>query len=246
MMVWIMKLSILFIFSSFFLCSCLAPIQVPLETISYSSSLSEKESPKKLFVFLHGRGGNALQFEEADFINLVEEKNISADMIAVEAHLGYYIQEQLLPRLKQDVIEPAKRKGYEEIWLVGVSMGGLGALLYAQAYPSDIAGLLTLAPYLGEPELSQEILDVGGLGEWSAPVEGDYAVQLWKWLQKYVKQAQLSPKIYLGYGNADYFTYSNDLLAAHLPKNRVFVESGGHHWSVWKKIWEKFLSVEMP
>ena len=53
----------------------------------------------------------------------------------------------MVDRLKEDVINPAKEKGYTKIWLVGISLGGLGSLLYAMEHPSDIEGMLVLAPY---------------------------------------------------------------------------------------------------
>ena len=47
------------------------------------------------------------------------------DMVAPNAHFGYYFGETLVNRLKVDIIDPSKVKGYENVWLVGASMGGL-------------------------------------------------------------------------------------------------------------------------
>ncbi|MGE5173202.1 MAG: hypothetical protein ACM3MD_05175 [Betaproteobacteria bacterium] len=51
-------------------------------------------------------------------------------MIVVNAHMGYYLNGTVFTRLKEDVIEPAKARGYDQIWLVGNSLGGYGSISY--------------------------------------------------------------------------------------------------------------------
>ena len=49
------------------------------------------------------------------------------DCVAVDATIGYYLDGSVANRLQREIIELARTLGYREIWLVGVSMGGLGA-----------------------------------------------------------------------------------------------------------------------
>ena len=57
------------------------------------------------------------------FLEKIEDKDF--DVISVDAHFGYYKNRDLVPRLHDDVITPAQQNGYEKIWLLGVSMGGM-------------------------------------------------------------------------------------------------------------------------
>ena len=70
-------------------------------------------------------------------------------------------------RLREDVIGPARSGGYSTIWLVGISLGGLGAGLYTGHYPGDVASLVLLAPFLGEAPIIEEIAAAGGVRTWN-------------------------------------------------------------------------------
>ena len=168
-----------------------------------------------------------------------------ADLLVVDAHFGYYARGTVLKRLHEDIVLPARAHGYTTRWLVGISMGGLGALLYAREYPGDIDGLMLLAPYLGEARLITEIKAAGGVKSWSRADRhaADVLDQLWCWLQGYDVNSTQFPTIYLGFGDADPFASANRLLAELLPANHVFVTAGGHDWPTWQRLWEAFLGA---
>src|SRR5690625_7185109 len=84
-------------------------------------------------------------------------------MLAADAHFRYYRERTFVQRLHEDIILPARQQGYQHIWLLGLSMGGFGAVLYCNEHPQMIDGLMFLAAYPGEPALVQEIHDSGGL-----------------------------------------------------------------------------------
>ena len=88
-------------------------------------------------------------------------------------HFGYYLRRTAIERLREDVIVPAQRKGYGEIDLVGISLGGFGALYYAMHHPGEIARLFLLAPYLGEQPVVREICTAGGVKNTNDPT-GEY------------------------------------------------------------------------
>jgi len=214
--------------------------KVPIKTIYYKH---QGEGKNYLLVFLHGRGGSARDFGENGFIQEIRKKGLLVDMVSVEAHMGYYGDRSIVIRLKEDVIDPAKAEGYEHIWLVGVSMGGFGALLYTMAYPEDVDGMLLLSPYLGDPPVIKEISESGGVLKWN-PKEidkTDWQRELWRWLQTYTSKPQNISKLYLAYGLDDMFYPANSLLAEVLPGKYVLTVKGSHNWSTWMALWSEFI-----
>ncbi|HYQ90986.1 MAG TPA: alpha/beta hydrolase-fold protein, partial [Candidatus Competibacteraceae bacterium] len=184
-------------------------------------------------------------FEINGFIKTVFRHPLPADLIVVDAHVGYYAHGTVLKRLHEDILRPARAHGYKKRWLVGISMGGLGALLYAREYPGDIDGVLVLAPYLGEASLIAEIEAAGDVKNWNHTGRHAAAVlpQLWCWLQGYNPNSGRFPTIYLGFGDRDPFAPANQRLAELLPANHVFVTAGGHDWVTWQRLWEAFLGA---
>ncbi len=79
----------------------------------------------------------------------------------------------MVERLKADIINPAKAKGYEKFWLVGTSMGGLGALIHSRFYPEDAEGVFVISPFLGYDKIIGEIGSQGGLRQWEP---GEYTI----------------------------------------------------------------------
>lgn len=230
------------------LCGCIPPTKVPIETIHYGAG--DIKDPRLLFVFLHGNGDRNSVFDQEGLVGAVRARGLPVDMISVDAHIGYYMNGTILTRLKEDVIEPARARGYRHIWLIGNSLGGFGSLSYAREYPNEITGVVLLGPYLGERPLINEIRHAGGLLRWEpgdVPLNAkeDSERHIWIWLKEHSKSGQFKagdkPKIYLGYGTNDRLTYAQDLLATLLPPKQVIAIDGGHNWSTWKKLWDRFL-----
>ncbi len=222
-------------------CSLFFPTSVPIPVVDYPLGQTRADH---LLIILPGRGDEPEDFQKAGFVDILRESGLSVDVVAVDAHFGYYYQRSLLPRLTEDVIEPALARGYQHIWLLGVSMGGLGALLFAQAHPEWIEGLLLLAPFLGDEDVISEIESAGGLAAWTPPAEldpDDYQRKLWTGLKPYATGGTNLPKILLGWGNEDDFAQANQLLAALLPPAQVFQTQGGHEWQPWRELLSAFL-----
>jgi hypothetical protein len=49
--------------------------------------------------------------------------------------------------------------------------------------------------------------------------------------------------LYLGYGRDDRFAQGLDLMTQALPPATVQVIEGGHDWSTWSALWERFLDL---
>ena len=197
-----------------------------------------------LLVLLPGSYSVPEEFEQEGFVQAVHDHRLAADLLLVDAHVGYYHRRTIVDRLQADVIVPARARGYRHIWVAGVSIGGLGALLHAEAQPGELDGLVLLAPYLGTPLVAKDIANAGGLAAWRAPpfpVELDLDAGLWRWLQQQTSAGARGPQLWLGYGRSDRFAANAAVLQQALPATQVFTAPGGHDWPVWTGLWQRML-----
>ncbi len=182
-----------------------------------------------LLVMLPGAEMSAREFEA----NGLLDGEGPVDRIAVETGMECYLDETSVQRLHDAVILPAQARGPVRIWLLGISLGGLGALLYAQAHPDRIAGILLLAPFIGSRGLIAEAERAGGLRHWRAPDKTTSERRLLTWLGTGVSL----PDMHLAYGQDDRFAAAHRLLADLLPAERVITAPGGHDWPTWCRLW---------
>jgi pimeloyl-ACP methyl ester carboxylesterase len=202
------------------------------------------ETPSEtLIVMLPGRGGNMKDFGEAGFLALSNEAGVSSDIVTVDLHEGYYYNRTMIDRLRIDVVQPALKKGYKKIWFVGVSLGGFGSLMYTKQGSANVAGILAIAPYLGE-KIVKEIQHAGGIHKW-VPIKNSsgeqYEVDLWKWL----KQGHSNVPLYLMFGDDDRMVESHKMLAELLPQDHIIEIPGGHNWKTWTALWKLFLQRKL-
>ncbi|MDP4626148.1 MAG: alpha/beta hydrolase-fold protein [Akkermansiaceae bacterium] len=210
------------------------PAHVPVKTLSAGNPAG-----KELVVFLPGRWSLVGEFKKEGLFQIAEEKWPEARLVAPDLHLGYYQSQAASQRLHEDIILPAKASGVETIRLVGVSMGGLGALIYDLEHPGEIDEIYLLAPFLGEEEAIAEIEAAGSLRKWKPGTieEKDFSRRLWvglreKWLEKGDR-----PTLYLGCGTEDRLAPSSRLLAQEfLSEGDTTWLPGGHDWPVWRKL----------
>jgi pimeloyl-ACP methyl ester carboxylesterase len=216
--------------------------KAPLDVLTYAS-LDEPVEHKRLIVFMRGLGGSHESFEKEGLVEDVRTRHMPYDMAAPNAHYGYYVGRTLIERLRTDVIAPAKAEGYEEIWLIGFSMGGLGSLLYLKEYPEDIEGVYLIAPFLSLGFIQNEILEAGGLRHWDPgeyDPESDWQRMLWHWLKEEVADNR-DMNIHISYGIDDTYVKGQQLLADVLPSERVTSISGGHDYETFRALWQKLL-----
>jgi hypothetical protein len=223
------------------LAGCAWFAKAPMDVLYYAAD--EGNAQKNLFIFMRGIGGSHRSFEEEGLVEDVRSMGLPFDMAAPNAHLGYYTGRTLIVRLKADVIDPARRQGKDNIWLVGFSMGGLGSLLYLREHPEDVEGICLVAPFLGDDDLIEEIQAAGGVRNWLPGVynpEEDYQRMLWHWIKDNVSGDAPLP-IYLGCGTEDDFAPACALLAELLPEGNVVNIPGGHDYPTFKALWDRFL-----
>lgn len=215
----------------------------PLKTAHHYWKPGERQ--ERLLVYLPGRGDHAEDFERRGLWEALRERDLPFDAVAAEAHLGYYFKMNLVDRLREDVLKPAREQGYQEIWVVGNSLGGLGALLTEKLHPGTWSGMFLIAPFLGDDRnLYREFEDAGGVRHWQPRGEfakTDFSPRLWQWLKDWPEERQSRPPTYLGYGDGDRLRLGIDHLAPLLPEERVIEEPGGHQWSTWLPLWQAML-----
>ncbi|MFK7742449.1 MAG: alpha/beta fold hydrolase [Planctomycetota bacterium] len=198
-----------------------------------------------LVVLLHGIHDGPDDFTRHGFVERIQSANPELDVIAVDGHLGYYIRGLLAERVHQDIVKPYRER-YDHIWLVGISLGGLGAMTYAADYPHSVDGVVLLAPFLGSAEVIDEVRAAGGVRSWTArerehaedPMQR-LAYDAWSWARTLAEHAAESPIVYLGFGETDRFVNAHNLLAEALPADRVLTHDGGHDWSTWTPLFDE-------
>jgi len=227
-------------------CALWRPATVPLRTVAAPARCERPVDT--LLVLLPGSYSLPEDFVREGFVKTVRERHLRADIVMVDAHVGYYQNRSVVVRLADDVIQPARAKGYRHVWLAGISIGGVGAMLYADAHPDDVDGVVLLAPYLGTQLTAKEVRVAGGLARWPAPLPaGDANVDpiLWRWLQRQTTSAPGAKALplFLGYGLDDRFAYNHAVLAEAMPPSHVFTVPGGHDWPAWRPLWERVVGA---
>lgn len=210
----------------------------------FAAAASGRRAPT-LMILLPGAYDTPADFVREGFVDAVRRRGLALDMLLLDAHVDYYLGGQVLELLRNEV-RAARARGYERVWLAGISLGGHGALLLASRHGAEIDGVLVLAAFLGRRDLPSAVARAGGLASWDgvlATADPDDLV-LWRWLRgRLVEQDPARPAVWLGYGEDDRFIASNRLLAAELPAEQVLRTAGGHAWEPWRELWERFLDA---
>ena len=230
---------LLFLVPFFFVGCASRPLIVPVPVVEVVSSDFLLEE-RVLVVLLPGARSVAGDFVKYGFGGAAQEVlGGRADVVAVDLHRGYYEAQSMARLLHKQVVQPARAKGYREIWLAGVSMGGFGAVLYDLKYPGEADRLLLTAAFLGEEEAVAEVREAG-LAGWEPDEIGeeDFSRKFWSGVKR---SDGLGPeRVFVGYGESDRFAEDNAFFASTLgivPR----ITAGGHTWKPWKKLWPLLL-----
>jgi S-formylglutathione hydrolase FrmB len=214
-------------------CAWMYPTAVPLHDAWYPRAATGSAST--LLVLLPGRGDDLQAFAAHGFVDDVRASGAPVDIVAVDAHLGYYLRSTIVDRLWTDVVEPARRRGYAHVWIAGISMGGLGALALAREHGDALERVIVLAPFLGPKDLLEQIAAAGGPARWTPTDPSDRYQRLWAWLGG----PSPKPTLQLAFGTDDRLAPGHRLLAQLLPPDAVLEEAGGHEWVTWRKLWRR-------
>lgn len=204
------------------------------------------EQQDRVIVFLPGLRDSYRDFVDRGLWQGLREHDLAFDAIMVDARLRYYKDRSLADRLWQDVVQPAREAGYEEVWVVGNSLGGLGALLSEKLYPGIWDGRILLAPFLGkDKELFDAFDEAGGAVNWKPTREYGkeaFAGRLWSWVVKPSTREKLATRTYLGYGESDRLRRGIGYFVTILSEDHVYPVSGSHNWKTWRVAWDRILA----
>lgn len=208
--------------------------------------LPSDQGSHRLVVVLPGRRDRLESLRRSGVGEAIQRVWPDADVLFAELSMPYYLDRSATRRLHDEVLMPARRRAYTEIWLVGASLGGMGAILYDRDYPGQVDGMLLLAPYLGERPVHDEIRTAGGLAGWEPgryPPESTDGWQrdLWKHLKTWQREPERTRDVWLAYGEGDYLRDAMPLLEPVLPAGQVLVAPGKHAWSTWTPLTEEVL-----
>ncbi|HMH17805.1 MAG TPA: alpha/beta hydrolase-fold protein [Burkholderiales bacterium] len=218
-------------------CFTIGNSTVAIATVPVAAPRSSSEHT--LVIVLPGLGDDAQDLNDHDIAGAIHESWPEADVLLTSATLAYYRDGKLVPRLHDEIVEPARRKGYHRIWLAGASLGGMGALLYEREHPGELTGIVLFAPFLGNNELLDEIRAAGGPRKWDpgpmpAEMNGDnFQRQVWKMVKGWADRPELVRRVWLASGTSDYMIEGTRLLAAELSAVHYLELPGGHTWGVW-------------
>ena len=191
----------------------------------------------RLVVVLPGRGDSLDGLVRHRVAAMVQRQWPDADVLLTGLTLPYYRAGVAVPRLDREIVQPARAR-YRQVWLAGISLGGLGALLYDQAHPGVVDGLLLMSPYLGDAPIRREIASAGGLDAWQpGPVQPmgpkTFQRELWRYLQAWRDQPRRTASTWLAYGDRERFRRAIELASPRLPRGHVLMLSGHHDWALW-------------
>jgi len=192
-------------------------------------------------VMLPGAGDRPEDLIAQGFVGALRERSLPVDVVVVDAHMDYYLERSIVEHLASDVIVPARSPRSDRLWLMGISLGAMGAVAYARAHVGAVEGMILIAPFFGTRGLIAEVERAGGLMRWCAANVHDDERALVTWLKNYRPDDPDSPKIFLGYGTEDRFLPASVMLAPHLPVGRVATVAGGHDWATWLEVWRRLL-----
>ena len=208
--------------------------------ISYKASSTQ--APTAL-IMLPGAKDKPQDFVDNHFIDLLQKQNLPIDVFIPNAHMDYYLEKTIDSYLHHKVVAPISNQGYINIWLLGISLGGFGALSYIEKYPGKISGAVLLAPFLGTRGFIAKVAQKGGIDAWPPELLDmtDDEHRVLRWLQGYDDKNPLMPKLYLAYGKEDRFAMASQLMENKLPSERCLSLSGGHDWATWQTLWKELL-----
>jgi pimeloyl-ACP methyl ester carboxylesterase len=216
-------------------CSAGGDVRRPIPTAFVATA----QPAQRLVVVLPGRGDDLDSLARRGIAQAIHRQWPDADVILTGLTLPFYRQGRAAQRLREEVLLPARKRGYSQVWLAGISLGGLGALMYDRAYPGAIDGMLLISPYLGDRPLYREIQAAGGLDRWQPGPERaftpeTYQRELWRYIRRWSdRQHPPTPSVWLAYGDKERFHDRIALLASRLPAGHAFELPGHHNWTLW-------------
>ena len=206
----------------------------------------DSSAERILLLMLPGAKNTPQQLADYGFIRALRERGLPVDVLVLDAHVDLYLERADIERLLLQTLDEVRASGYRRIWLLGISLGGTGAMLCATQHWAEIEGVLLLAPFLGTRGIIAEVQAAGGLQKWQAGEIGsrDYERALLEQLKCSPPGTADFPPVFLGYGREDRYRGSSIMLSEYLPGQQIAIIPGDHDWETWVMLWQKLLDLQ--
>ena len=170
-----------------------------------------------LLVLLPGAYMTPEHFAANGFFADASVRHLKLDIVAVDLGLDAVSSGDALPAVIEQILVPARVR-YRQVWLGGISLGGLLALCLNADHPGLVDGLCLIAPYPGSRLTTNAVKRAGGLNGWqpTAVDLSDPEFRAYRWLK--------APP-------------------AGFPVAARCALPGDHDWPVWRNLWEHFLNI---
>lgn len=211
------------------------PVPRPTETPIPTRIHGNVDRARRVYILLPGVHDTLDTFQSKGFIDIARAElrgREPAAFIAVDAHLGYYRDQSFDRRIEDDIIGRFQGK---RLTLVGVSLGGLGALATARRFPDLFDDIVLLAPFLGRAKLVERIRN-GDDGAKADDFDKEI-IAVWRWLSNGTGR----PRVSVHYGRNDRFRAAYKSLKKHAPAVSFYSVDGGHDWATWNALWRQWL-----
>jgi S-formylglutathione hydrolase FrmB len=195
--------------------------------------------PRRLIALLTGSYSEPEDFVRQGFAAAVAEQGVAAEIVMAEMRAAWFADGSIVERIRDSIVIPARVRGFDRIWLGGISIGALATLSYAARHEDDLEGLVLLSPYPAARDVLREVDAAGGLSHWhpQIPIEGDLEREAWLWLAS----RGGSLPVFCYYGTQDRFAEGQRRMAQALEPAHVHERPGGHDWAAWRAFWNEFL-----
>jgi hypothetical protein len=218
---------------------CASCSWVPSEPLQVVNIPARSQPAQRLVIVLPGLGEDMADLRRSGIAAAIQRGMPQADVTLALASVRYYLDGGMPRRVHEQVVLPARQRGYREILMAGASMGGGGVTLYELAYPGEMAGLVLFAPWMGPESLLEEIQQAGGLTRWNpGPPPDDIsgfaiAREQWRMIQTWTREPARARNVWLVCGTQDSLLPASELLAEALPADHYFKNAGIHDWVAW-------------
>ncbi len=234
------------------------PTTVPMREVRAPRAAHEGRE-RCLVIVLPGLNNAPEHLLELGFADAIHDANVAADVTIAEAHFGYYAKHSIVDRVDEDLVLPALESGYSKVWLVGISLGGLGALAYGAAHADRLAGIILVSPYIGRGAVLDDVRARGGARAWQRAhadeLEHDHESgrghfwhaddasfyrAVWSFVAAPRRTDGTEVPLYLGYGRYDFLERDQRVLARSIPERRLLLAYGGHRFEVFRDLLRVF------
>jgi pimeloyl-ACP methyl ester carboxylesterase len=156
-----------------------------------------------------------------------DAEGLTLNIAWLDAHWGYYRDRSFLDAL-QELVDQR-----EPLVMAGISLGGLGSVMWARRNPGSCRGLLLLSPFLGdEAFLAKKMAGEAASGELEAEL-----LACWDFL------AKSEIPIWLWGGEQDELLPLWRQCAQKNPRIQMRTFPGGHDWPTWQLMWRQYLTL---